>query len=168
MKTSKLFSIVCLASALAFAGCKKKEAAPTGDPAMATKPAEPGAAPTTPPAAPAAPEAPAAAPAAAVTIASDDAYVTQASAMLDKMIDVVKTAGTDCDKLADGIVKMATDNGAQMKALQAYETEHPEAKKKLDEASKDKTKAFEEAAGPAMTACQNNTKVSDAFSKLGG
>jgi hypothetical protein len=161
MKTSKLFSIVCLASALAFTGCKKETAPATGDQAVATKPAEPAAAPA---AAPAAPAAPAAAPAAAIT--TDDQYVSQGGAMLDRMTTVVKSAGSDCDKLADGITKLAAEHGEEMKSLQAYETAHPEAKKKLDEVAKEKTKAFEEAAGPAMTACQGNKKVEEAFTKL--
>ncbi len=169
MKTSKLLSIVCLAAALGFAGCKKKESAPaaTGDQTAATKPAEPAAPAAPAPAAPAAeaPAAPAAGPPAAA-ITTDEAYVTQGTAMLDRMINVVKTAGTDCDKLADGITKLAAEHGGEMKALQAYETAHPEVKKKLDEAAHDKTKAFEESAGPVMTACQGNKKVEEAFTKL--
>ena len=153
------FAFICAMALLSFTGCKKKE--PAADPAAATKPAE-TAAPATATATPAAP----AAPAAGASIASDDDYVSTASKMMDTMISVIKGAGTNCDKLADDITKMAADNGPTMKALQAYDTAHPDAKKKFDAAAADKTKAFEESVGPAMSACQNNKKVADAFEKL--
>lgn len=148
MTSLKSLSIVCLVASLLFAGCKKKES--TADQASATKSAEPAGA--------------AAAPSAAIS--SDDDYASQASKMLDKMIETIKGAGTNCDKLADEITKLASDNGAQMKTLEAYEKSHPDAKKKFEAGSKDKMKAFEEAAGPAMGACASNKKVSDAFEKL--
>jgi hypothetical protein len=88
--------------------------------------------------------------------------------MLDTMTEVINGAGTDCDKLADGVTKMISDNSARMTALDAYEKAHPDAKKKFEAAAQDKTKAFEAAAGPGMSACQNNKKVSDAFAKLPG
>jgi hypothetical protein len=165
MTLTKTLSILLLSSSLAFVGCKKKEDAATA-PATgsATKPAEatpvaaaPAAAPATPPAAPAA---------GGTTIASDEEYVAKATAAMDKMIDVFKTAGTDCDKLADGITKFVADNADFIKSSKAYEKTHPDAQKKFDEAGKDKMKSFEEAAGPAMTSCKDNKKVADAMTKM--
>jgi hypothetical protein len=168
MKLSKTLSIVLLASSLAFVGCKKKEdAATTPAAGSVTKPAESTAATTPPATAPATPPAAPAAPAAGgTTIASDDEYVAKATAAMDKMIDVFKTAGTDCDKLADGITKFVADNADFIKSSKAYEKTHPDAQKKFDEAGKGKMKAFEEAAGPAMTSCKDNKKVMEAMTKM--
>jgi len=166
MKFSKTLSIVLLAASLAAFGCKKKDsAAPaSADPPAATKPAEPGSA----AAAPAAPATAPAAPAAPAAIASDDDYIAKASTMIDKMTETVKGAGTNCDKLAEDLTKMAADNEALVKGLGAYEKAHPDAKKKFDAAAKDKETAFETAAGPAMQACQGNKKVGEALDKLSG
>ena len=167
MTLSKTLSVLFLASSLAFVGCKKKEDAAAPAAGSATKPAEPAAA-TTPPATPAA--APAAAPAAGATgsIASDEEYVAKASAAMDKMIEIFKAAGTNCDKLADDINKFATDNTDFMKSSKAYEKTHPDVQKKFDDSAKDKMKSFEEAAGPAMGACKDNKKVADAMAKMSG
>jgi len=149
MQYLKTLSIVCLSASLSLAACKKPDGgspAAAGDPPAATKPGDHGGD--------------------GVTIASDDDYVKQASAMLETMTGTIKSAGTDCDKLADGITKMISDNGSKMTTLDAYEKAHPDAKKKFEDVAKDKTKAFEAAAGPGMSACQNNKKVSDAFAKI--
>jgi hypothetical protein len=154
MRLSLKFSILLLSASLAFVGCKKKDnaAAPSTESATPTKPADPGAAPKP----------------GGTTIASDDDYIKGGVALLDKMITALKGAGTNCDKLAEDISKLITDNDADIKASQAYEKAHPEAKKKFEDATKDQMKAFEAAAGPALTACKDNKKVGEAFSKLGG
>jgi hypothetical protein len=162
MKTT--LSIVFLAAALAFAGCKKKEepasnAMGSGTAPAATAPATP-AAPT-----PAAPT-PAAPAAGGDMIASDDDYLAKANVTLDKMTNVIKSAGSDCDKLAAELEKFTAENKGLLKAAAAYETAHPEAKKKFDDANKDKMAAFQAAADPAFTACQGNKKVGEAMAKM--
>jgi len=176
---TKSLSILFLATALAFVGCKKKEeAAGAGS---ATKPAETAAAApsaaapaaTTPPATTPA-TTPAAAPTAATTpaapaagdIASDDDYIAKSTGALDKLTTVFKADGTDCDKLAGDLSKFADETAGTIKSIKAYEKAHPEVQKKLDEASKGRMTAFQETAGPALTACQSNKKVADAMAKM--
>jgi hypothetical protein len=151
-----------LAASLAVVGCKKKDDAAGAAGGAATKPAESatGGAAATPPATPPA------APAGGDTVASDDDYVAKAVASMDKMTAIFKAGGTDCDKIADDITKLTTDNQGMLNTLQAYEKAHPDAQKKFDEVSKPKQKEFEAAAGPAMGACKDNKKLSDAMTKL--
>jgi len=99
-------------------------------------------------------------------IRSDDDYVAQGSRLLDRLIETFQRGGTDCNKLAGAIAALATDPA--MKSLQTYEKAHAEAKAKFDAASRDKMQAFEEAAGPALTACENHKKFNDAFARLAG
>lgn len=169
MTRVKCLTILFLASALAFAGCKKDEA-----PSMAgsaSKPADTAPAAATPPAAPATPPAadPAAAPAGPVgSIKSDEEYVAKSTAALDKMTEIFKAAGTNCDKLAEEITKFTAENQAFLKDGQAYGKTHPDADKKFEEASKDKMTTFAAASGPTMTACQGNEKVMAAMTKMAG
>ena len=85
---------------------------------------------------------------------------------MDKMTEIFKAGGTNCDKIADDLTKFAVDNDGTLNAMQAYEKAHPEVKKKADAVTKDKNTAFEAAAGPAMGACQNNQKLGDALNKI--
>lgn len=154
-------SVLLLATALALAGCKKKDdtsAASSAKPieTAPTKPAEPAATPA----------APAPAPGGSALLASDEDYIAKAIVNLDKLTEIFKSNSSDCDKLADGITKLQSDNAAMFAALKAYEAAHPEAKKKFDEAAKGRYAAFEAAAGPVMTTCQNNSRVGDALTKL--
>lgn len=154
MRLSTNLSILLLATSLSFIGCKKKDnaAAPPAE-STATKPADPAAAGTP-------------APAAGAAIASDDDYVKSGIVMFDKLLAIFKADGTNCDKLADDITKMADENSAMIKASDAYEKAHPDAKKKFEDATKDKMKAFEEAAEPLGTACKDSKKLQDAMNKL--
>jgi len=169
MNLSKTLSVVFLTASLAFVGCKKKEDAAAPAAGSATKPAESATAaapaatppPATPPAAPAASAAPAAG-----AIVSDDEYIAKSTAAMDKIFDIFKSAGTNCDKLADGISKFAADSADLMKAVKAYQAAHPDVQKKFDDASKDKMKSFNEAAAPAMEACKDSKKVADAMGKM--
>jgi hypothetical protein len=167
---TKMISALLLAAALV-GGCGKKADAPAADKDKTADPAAKTADPAKPadPAAPAAVTPPAGTTAAPtggdVTIASDDDYMTKGKAMIGKMLDTFKADGTDCDKLAADIT--AITNDATVKALDAYEKAHADAKKKFDAAMKDQTKAFETAATPAITACAKNQKFMDAVSKLG-
>jgi hypothetical protein len=165
MQLSRTLPMLFLATALAVFGCKKKEDAAAGaagsSPAKAAEPAAGGAA-TTPAATPPTP----AAPAGGTTIASDDDYVAKALSSMDKLVEIFKAGGTDCDKIADDITKLTTEDHAQFTALQAYEKSHPGAQKKFDEAAKPKQAAFEASAGPTMNACKNNKKLNDAMAKL--
>jgi hypothetical protein len=163
----KTLSALFLVAALV-GGCGKKTDAPaaadkdkTAEPAAKTA-ADPAAKPADPTAAAVAQPA---VPAGDVTIASDDDYMVKAKAMIGKMLDVFKADGTDCDKLAADITTLTNDS--TVKALDAYEKAHADAKKKFDAAMKDQTKAFETAATPAITACAKNQKFMDAVSKLG-
>ncbi len=164
MQFPKILSVLLLSSSLAFIGCKKKTdtAAPPAE--SAAKPADPA----TPAAAPAAATPTPAAPAAGGAIASDDAYIAMGVEMMDKVIEIFKGAGTNCDKLADDLTKLASETDGKKKASQDYEKAHPDVKKKFDAATKDKTAGFEAAAGPALTACKDNKKVGDALTKLAG
>jgi len=153
MLCSKTLSILVLATTLSFLGCKKKEDAkgPTAA-SGATKPADPGAAP----------------PAANGMLATDDDYMNQSMAALDRMTAVFKAAGTNCDKLADDLTKFSADNDALFKAIESYKKAHPDVQKKLDAASKDKLAAAEAAAAPAANACKDNQRLADAMAKISG
>jgi hypothetical protein len=168
MTISKTLSILFLASSLAAVGCKKQEPATTGSAAAPATATATGSAKTETPAAatPPATTPPPAAAAGAVTFTSDDDYITKASGAMDKVTDVFKNAGTNCDKLAADLTKFAEENKGMVVAAQDYEKTHPDAKKKFDEASKSKMTAFETAAGPAMTACKDSKKVEEAMTKL--
>jgi hypothetical protein len=157
MLCSKTLSILVLATTLSFLGCKKKEDAqgPTAA-GTATKPADPGAPP------------PPAGPAGNAMFVSDDDYVNQSMAALDKMTAVFKAAGTNCDKLADDLTKFSADNDALFKAIEGYKKSHPDVQKKLEAASKEKMAAAEAAATPAANACKDNQKLADAMSKISG
>jgi len=156
MLCSKTISILVLTTTLAFLGCKKKEDAkgPTAA-GTATKPADP-ATPTP------------AVPAGHAMFTSDDDYVNQSMAALDKMTAIFKAAGTNCDKLADDLTKFSADTDTLYKALKIYGKAHPDVQKKLEAASKDKMAAAEAAAKPATSACQDNQKLADAMGMISG
>jgi hypothetical protein len=166
MTKSKTLSILFLASALAFVGCKKKEdAAASGSAAMGSaKPADTATTPAaaTPPATPP----PAASSGGKVTFASDDDFIAKQGAAMDGVIVIFQKAGTDCDKLAADISKFSDDNRATIVAGEEYVKTHPDVKAKFEAASKDKMPAFEAASNTAMTACKDNKKVADAMTKL--
>lgn len=171
MTRVKSLTILFLAGALALAGCKKKEDA-ASTVGSATKPTDtaavtpPAAAPATPPAAdPATPAAPAGP---VGSIKSDEDYIAKSTAALEKMTEIFKSAGTNCDKLADDITKFTAENQSFLKDGQAYGKAHPEAEKKFDETTKEKMTAFATASEPTMNACQGNKKLMEAMTKMAG
>ena len=170
MKLSTTLSMIVLALGLATTGCSKKKDAAGDKPATEAakpteeKPATPSAAPATGEPAKADPAAAAAPAGGAVTFASDDEYVAASKAAVGQFMEVLKAAGTDCDKLAKGINDLAAD--PKVAAATAYEKAHPEAKKKFEEAAKAETEAFEKAMEPAFKACMDNEAVGAAIKKL--
>jgi len=176
MTVTKTLSILLLTSSLALVGCKKKDdaagtvapgSAAAGSAATEPKPAEPtAAAPAAAPAAATPPAAPAPAATPAGGIASDDEYIAKATSGMDKVIGVFKAAGANCDKLADDLVKFAADNRPMIKSTREYEKAHPEAQAKFNAAAEPKMKDFQDAAGPAMSACKDNKKLAEAMTKL--
>ena len=98
-------------------------------------------------------------------IASDDDYVTKGSAMVAKMVDLFKTDGASCDKLADDLAKLR--DSPEVATLDKYQKAHPAVKKKLDAAVADKMKDMEAAGAPARTACKVTKKLRDVMSKFG-
>ena len=165
-------TLLVLASALGVAACKKKdEAASTAG--SGTRPADTApAAAVTPPAAPPAGDATppmAAGSAAAIppgTIASDEDFVVKSSAAIEKMTEIFKVSGTNCDKLASEISKFVTENAVFLKDGEAYSRTHPDSAKKLDAATKDKMPALTAASEASLTACQTNPKVLEALQQL--
>ena len=170
MKLTTTLSTLVLALGLTTTGCSKKKDAATDKPATEAakpteeKPATPSAAPATGEPAKADPAAAAAPAGGAVTFASDDEYVAASKAAVGQFMEVLKAAGTDCDKLAKGINDLAAD--PKVAAATAYEKAHPEAKKKFEEAAKAETEAFEKAMEPAFKACMDNEAVGAAIKKL--
>ncbi len=160
MTFTKTLSIALLATVLAFTGCKKKDDATVAPADKTATPATPNA--SAPAAKPT--EATPAAATGAVTIASDADYQAKGTAMLGTLINMFKTDGSDCDKIAADATALFNDPNTT--ALMAYEKAHPDAKHALDASLKDRTKEFEAAAGPAMTSCKDNQKMKDAFSKF--
>jgi hypothetical protein len=171
MKLTTTLSTLVLALGLTTTGCSKKKDAATDKPATEAakpteeKPATPSAAPATGEPAKADPAAAAAPAAGAVTFASDDEYIAEGKAMLGKVLEVFKAAGTDCDKLAKGLNEMAAD--PKIAATTAYEKDHPEAKKKFMEATQGDMEKFMEVMGPALGACKDHKGVGDAMTKMG-
>ena len=120
----------------------------------------------------AAPAAPAAPPAVSLTvpIASDADYIAKATAGVDRLTAIFKSAktaaGTDCPKLAAELTQFTNENAAFLKATREYETAHPAAQKQLEASAKSNMSAFEAAAQPVATACQDNKAARDAMSRL--
>ena len=98
------------------------------------------------------------------TVASDDDYVKRGIDMVGKLAETFKADGTNCDKLADDLDKLQNDpRGA---ALDAYEKAHPDVKKKLEAAVKDRIEEIGKLGGAAMTACKDNKKLLDVMAKF--
>jgi hypothetical protein len=97
-------------------------------------------------------------------ITSDDDFVKLGMAMSNDMIAVFKADGSDCNKLADDLAKVMPIDKLQL--AKAYETAHPDVKKKLTDASAALATEFAGAAGPALSACQKNQKLIDLMAKL--
>ena len=160
-------SALALVVSLSLFGCKKKEDTDTKVAPAPTNPANPAVTPTPPPAPPVEkPTEPTAPSPAAVTIKTTDEYNTGGLALLTKVVAVFKADGTSCDKIADDITKLAADNDGFLKATTTYEKAHPEAKKDFENVSKATMKDFEAAAGPAMQACKDNKKLTEALAKF--
>ena len=122
-------------------------------------------APTTPP--PAAATAPPADDPPTITIPDDDDYIGKGIALLAELGPIFQTAGTDCNKLADGISAFADRNRPTLRAIAAYDKTHPSAKQKFEDASKPNFEAFTAIAAPAMNACGKDQMVGAAMNKLG-
>jgi hypothetical protein len=150
----KLTILVTLSAALAFAACKKEQKPAAGE---AGKPAAGEAA---------KPTEKAAAPGGAIT--SDADYEAKAMGAMDKMTAIFAAAGKDCDKLAADMTKFGAENKALMVSSKAYEKDHPEAKKALDEKMKPKMEGMMGAMGPAMEACKDHKGVADAMTSMAG
>ena len=101
----------------------------------------------------------AAAPAAGA-IADTAAYTAKADALSAKMMDTTKE--TDCDKLGDAMDKFATDNKADIDAVDAYEKAHDADKK----AWEDKHKADMDKMMAPIEKCKDNAKVKAAMAKM--
>ena len=86
--------------------------------------------------------------------------------MLDNSVAAFKTAGTDCDKLADLLQKNYFDNETDIKALAAYVAAHPAINDAFNKANAAKIGELEKTAQPTIQACSNNKKVMLAVAKL--
>jgi len=164
MKKSHLLVATC--AALLFVGaCKKNDEAKPADNSAgapaAAKPTDNAPAP-----APAPP--PAAAPSSGGAIANAAEYQLKSNDLMTQLTSVFVNDGKDCDKLAADVDKWVSDNKAELEAIDAYEKAHPDDKKAFDEKSKDRQKAFEDAASPALDACKSNKALTDALSKVPG
>jgi hypothetical protein len=154
----KLTILLTLSATLAFAACKKEQKPAAGE---AAKPAAGEAA------KPVAGETPAA-PAAGGAITSDADYEAKAMGAMDKMTAIFAADGKDCDKLAADMTKFGAENKALMVSSKAYEKEHPDAKKALDEKMKPKMEGMMGAMGPAMEACKDHKGLADAMTSMAG
>ncbi len=173
---SKISAALILSGLLALAGCDKSKGAPADKAAakpVAAAPAAPSApAPVAPPAAepPAAappavdPAAAAPAPTAAGAITSDDEYIKRGTAMMTKLIGVLKAGGADCDKVAAGIEELQA--AGDFAAVTAYEKANPQVKDKMEKAAAGMQEEFMTAAGPLFQACGSSQRLKAAFEKF--
>jgi hypothetical protein len=157
----RLTLLVTLSITLALAACKKEE-----KPAAAGEAAKPAAGEAAKPVAGETPTP--AAPAAGGAIASDADYESKAMGAMDKLTAIFAAAGKDCDKLAAEITKFGAENKALMVSSKAYEKDHPDAKKALDEKMKPKMEGMMGAMGPAMEACKDHKGLADAMTSMAG
>lgn len=146
-------------------GCKEKqEAKPTPPPSVPapapTQKVEPA-----PPSADVKPAVPVpVTPAGGFNTAAD--YEAKAFDLLDKLTDVFARAGTNCEKLADGIEVFLDANKAAFASTDAFEAANPAAEDDLEAKMQDKAKTFMTKASASMQACQNHERVKAALAKL--
>jgi hypothetical protein len=101
---------------------------------------------------------------AAVTSAAD--YEARATAFTDQVLAVFVDAGTDCDKLAASLSKLADDKRSELEAIQAFEKANPAAEKAFDDKMKSRDKELEEKLGPGFDACAEHAGMKAAIAKL--
>ena len=149
-------------------GCKEKQdakPAPAAPPPVEQKqPPPPSVAESAPPPA-AAPVAPAVVkPAGGFNTAAE--YEAKAFDVIDKLTAVFSRAGTNCDKLADGLELFVADHQTVFANTDAFELANPAAKDALEAKMQEKARTFMQTANASMQACQKHQGVKDALAKL--
>jgi hypothetical protein len=109
-----------------------------------TQPTQPEPAPVSNTTTPAAPS-----PAPVGAIANDDDYLVKAEAMANRLIEMFRVDGANCEKLAADLDRFRIDAAS----ILDYENSHPEAKTKFDDRMKARQLDLTNAMTPAIQAC---------------
>jgi hypothetical protein len=158
---------------VALVGCKEKQEAkpPPAQPPPMTGSEQKQPAPPPPSVAESAPP-PAVAPAAPAVIKPAGGFNTAAEYeakafdVIDKLTAVFSRAGTNCDKLADGLELFVADHQTVFANTDAFEVANPAAKDALEAKMQEKARTFMQTANASMQACQKHQGVKDALAKL--
>lgn len=159
-------NVCALVLALACACKEKREAKPAPASAPAAKPEPAIAAPAAPDAAiPGEPAKPAATvPAGGFTTSAE--YEAKAGELVTALTDVFARAGTNCERLADGLDAFVAANQAALASADAFEAANPSAQSDLRPKLEDKTRALMAKVSISMQACQKHPRVQAALAKL--
>jgi len=165
---------IALASVLLLGACKEKKEEPKTEakPAETTpKPTETAPTPTpTPPSPTPAPPPPTETkpaetkPAGGFNTQAD--YEAKANELMTQLISVFEKAGTNCDKLADGVSKFADQHKKELTGAKEFEKANPDAEKQLTEKMKPRQQELAAKLGPIMQKCQAHQGLKTAMLKL--
>lgn len=148
--------------------CKEKQEAKPAPPPTAPAPAPAptkNVEPAPPPAADVKPAVPAPIkPAGGLNTAGE--YEAKAFDIVDKLGDVFARAGTNCEKLADGLELFLEDHKAAFASTDAFEAANPAAEDELEAKMREKAKSFMTKASASMQACQKHERVQAALASL--
>jgi hypothetical protein len=117
--------------------------------------------PATPPAAPlrnAGPDA------GSLALTSDDEFIANGRAIIQRLIAIFTADGQDCEQLAADVSKLSED--PIWSASTHYEDAHPEVRERFAAEQAEMGERFGAVAGPAMTACATNQAFIAALAKM--
>ena len=159
----------CLLVVLVLAACKDKQEAkpqpPAPAPAPAVKPEPATPEPATPePATPSAATKPPIKPAGGINTAAE--YEAKAFDLMDKITAVFSGAGTNCEKLANGLEGFLDANKDAITSTEVFQKANPSAEDDLEPKLQSRAKLFMEKVTLSLQACQNHAGVKAALAKL--
>lgn len=166
---------ISLLSLVLLGACKEKKTEPKVEPKTETPAVAPEApkptetAPTPPSPTPPPTEAKPAAPVAikpAGGFNTQAEYEAKANELMNKLFAVFQQAGSNCDKLTEGINKFVDTHKQVLAGAKEFEKANPEAEKQLNAKMKAREQEFAMKLGPAMQACQSHKGLQAAMQKL--
>jgi hypothetical protein len=161
---------VCVLLLALVCACKEKqEAKPASAPAPTPAPAvkqEPAPIAPAPDAAVAVEHAQPSATVPAGGFATGAEYEAKAGERVAKLTDVFARAGTNCERLADGLDRFVEENKAVLASADAFEAANPSAQNDLRPKLENQTRALMAKLNISMQACQNHARVKAALANL--
>src|SRR5262249_35779674 len=98
--------------------------------------------------------------------ASQTDYEAKADVLTDELYKVFEAAGTNCDKLAQGLNQFIDKNAAAIQGSKEFEKANPGVKQALADKNKDRQQRFSAKLAPMMQTCQKHRGLRDALSRL--